>query len=79
MAIFAIIATGILSVSAMELVQQASAKASENANPTARAANTNQGYMESCKQSKSASDCATGPGNNGEFTSNQAHYYNGPK
>ena len=78
MAIIAIIATGLLSVSAIGLLQQASAKASDKANPVASAANTNQGYMESCKQFSSAKDCATGPGNNGEFTSNTAHSINGP-
>ncbi len=78
MALIAIIATGLLSVSAIGLLQQASAKASDKANPVAHGANTNQGYMESCKQSSSAKDCATGPGNNGEYTSNLAHSTNGP-
>ena len=78
MTIIAIIATSLLSVSVVGSLQQASAKASDNANPVAHGANTNQGYMESCKESSSAKDCATGPGNNGEFTSNLAHSTNGP-
>ena len=78
LAVIAIIATGLLSVSVIGLLQQVNAKASENANPVAPRANTNQGYMESCKQFRSAKDCATGPGNNGDFTSSQAHFYNKP-
>ncbi len=78
MSIIAIIATGLLSVSVMGLLQQVSAKASDQANPVAGGANTNQGYMESCTQSYSAEDCATGSGNNGEFTSGLADDFNGP-
>lgn len=79
MAIITIVATGFLSISAIGLLQQASAKASDNSNPVASSANSNQGYMESCKDSKSAKECATGPSNNGEWTSNSAHFSNGPE
>lgn len=78
LAVIALIATGLLSVSVIGLLQQANAKASDNANPVAPRANTNQIYMETCKQFRSANDCATSPGNNGDFTSSQAHFYNKP-
>ncbi len=60
------------------LNQAAFAAPNDNANPVAFGANTNQGYMENCKETRTARECATGPGNNGEFTSNLAHSVNGP-
>ena len=79
MAIITIVVTGLLSVSEIGLLQQSSAQASDNSNPVASSANTNQGYMEVCKDFKSAKECATGPTNPGEWTSNSAHFYNGPE
>jgi hypothetical protein len=79
-AIVAIVAT-LAMMTVMTVVpyaQTAFAKASDNANPVAHGANTNQGYMEFCKQTQTARECATGPGNNGEFTSGLAHAVNGP-
>jgi uncharacterized protein (UPF0333 family) len=58
--------------------QAAFAAPNANANPVAPAANTNQGYIENCKTYQTAKECATGPGNNGEFTSEVAHEVNGP-
>jgi hypothetical protein len=69
LAVLAIFATGLEAVNAI---------ASDNANTVAFGANTNQPYMQGCKQSLSAQECATGPGNNGEFTSGLAHDVNGP-
>ena len=79
-AIVAIAATlGMMTVmTVVPYAQTAFADASDKANPVAHGANTNQGYMESCKQSQTARECATWPGNNGEFTSNLAHAVNGP-
>ena len=48
------------------------------AGSVAPSANTNQGYIESCKQFSSAKDCATGSGNNSDFTSGLAQENNGP-
>lgn len=50
----------------------------DHANPVAHIANANQGYIESCKEVNTAKQCATGPLNNGEFTSLTAHGVNGP-
>jgi hypothetical protein len=50
----------------------------DHANPVAPGANTNGPYMKLCKQFDNAKDCATGPGNNGEFTSGLAHGFNKP-
>jgi hypothetical protein len=49
-----------------------------HANDVAHNANTNEPYMKDCKEDHSAKDCATGPGNNGEFTSGAAHEINKP-
>ncbi len=68
--------TAIVYISA---AKTAAADASANANPVAHAANTNQGYMENCKEVFTAKECATGPGNNGEFVSTIAHDVNGPQ
>jgi invasion protein IalB len=58
--------------------QSINAKASDKANEVAHDANTNQDYMKNCKSDHTAKECATGPDNNGEFTSNSAHDNNGP-
>jgi len=50
----------------------------DHANDVAPNANTNGPYMKDCRQHDSAKDCATGPGNNGEFTSGAAHEINKP-
>ena len=50
----------------------------DHANPVAPGANSNGPYMKFCKQFDNAKDCATGPGNNGEFTSGLAHDTNKP-
>lgn len=49
-----------------------------HANAVAPVANTNQDHMEACKEYHPAQECATGEGNNGEFTSSIAHQVNGP-
>ncbi len=49
-----------------------------HANPMGFVANTNQDHIQSCKEFNTAQYCATGPGNNGEFTSGIAHQVNGP-
>ncbi|WP_458718744.1 hypothetical protein [Candidatus Nitrosocosmicus sp. R] len=82
MTIMAIVTTGLLSVSAIGLLQPESA-VSDNANLVGQivskdGSSSNQGYMQSCKQSSSANECATGPTNNGEYTSNLAKSTNGP-
>ena len=83
MAIIAIIATGLLSVPAIGLLQHASA-VSDNANPVGQTVSKdgisgNQNFMQSCKESYSTKDCANGfSASNGEFTSNLAHEVNGP-
>ena len=56
----------------------AGAAASGNANPVAASANTNGPYMANCKTENTAMQCATGPNNNGAFTSSFAHAVNGP-
>ena len=48
------------------------------ANDVAYNANTNGPFMKDCKEHDTAKDCATGPGNNGEFTSGAAHEINKP-
>ena len=58
--------------------QSINAKASDKANEVAHDANTNQDYMKDCKSSHTSKECATGPDNNGEFTSDSAHDNNGP-
>ena len=78
LSIIAIVATGLLSTFAIGHLQQVSAKASDNANGVAHSANTNQGYMEGCKEGSSADDCATDVNGNGQFTSRAAHDINGP-
>ncbi|HZD34487.1 MAG TPA: hypothetical protein VE130_04725 [Nitrososphaeraceae archaeon] len=71
--------TAMVTISANSFAASANAKANlDHANPAVHAANSNQGYMEDCKKENSARDCATGPDNNGEFTSNVAHGVNGP-
>jgi hypothetical protein len=49
----------------------------EQANLVALAANTNQDWMEFCKEYYTAQQCAT-EDNNGEYISNVAHNINGP-
>jgi len=66
-------------IGASVFVSTVSAKANhDHANDVAGGANTNGPYMKSCKQFVSAKECATGPGNNGEFTSGLAHGTNRP-
>ena len=82
MTIMAIVTTGLLSVSAIGLLQPASA-VSDNANLVGQTvskdgSSSNQGYRQSCKQSSSVNECVTGPTNNGEYTSNLAKSTNGP-
>ena len=50
----------------------------DHANPAAPGANTNGPFMKLCKQFDNAKDCATIPGNNGEFTPGLAHGFNKP-
>ena len=50
----------------------------DHANEVAPNANTNGPYIKDCKETNSAKDCATGPGNNGDFTSGAAHEINKP-
>ncbi len=61
--------------------QEAFAKGAngEQANLVALAANTNQDWMEFCKEYDTAKQCATDPDSNGQFTSNAAHSINGPE
>ncbi len=70
---------GTVVIGASVFVSTVSAKANlDHANTVAGGANTNGPYMKSCKQHDSAKDCATGPGNNGEFTSGLAQDTNKP-
>ncbi len=71
-------ASTLLAGAALAVPATAGAAASEQANPVAHAANTNQSYMEGCLAETTARQCATGPDNNGEFTSTTAHEVNGP-
>ena len=74
------VSTTLVIITASFLIVPVDAKANrDHSNPVAPGANTNQPYMGECKEHLSAKDCATGPGNNGEFTSGIAHDYNGPK
>lgn len=50
----------------------------DHANPVAHGGNSNRGHIQFCKQFDTAKNCATGPGNNGEFTSGLAHSTNKP-
>lgn len=50
----------------------------DHSKKVASGAYTNGAYMKNCKEADSAKDCATGPGNNGEFTSGIAHDTNKP-
>jgi invasion protein IalB len=79
-ALFAILGTTTLVITAASfLIIPVEAKAnSEHSNPVGPAANTNGPYMKDCKEHVSAKDCATGPGNNGDYTSETAHENNGP-
>lgn len=70
---------GTLVIGASVLISTVYAKANEkHANEVAPNANTNGPFMKECKLHDAAKDCATGPGNNGEFTSNAAHEINKP-
>ena len=71
-------ASVLLTGAALAVPATAGAAASPHANPVAASANTNGPYMASCKQESTAMLCATGPNNNGAFTSSLAHAVNGP-
>ncbi len=60
-------------------MQSAYAYARPKANPVANTANSNEDWITYCKQyTGAARECATGPSNNGEYTSYIAHLVNGP-
>lgn len=71
---------GALIITASVFVPSVYAKGANfpHANDVAHNANTNGPYIKDCKEHDSAKDCATGPGNNGEFTSGAAHEINKP-
>ena len=74
-----VLAVSMLVTTASIFISTVNAKANtDHANEVAPNANTNGGYMKDCKQRDSAKNCATGPGNNGEFTSGAAHEINKP-
>ena len=81
--VITVAALAIVSIFATGLLQAASA-VSDNANLVGQTVSKdgfsgNQNYMQSCKQSSSASDCAKNPtAGNGPFTSNLAQSVNGP-
>jgi hypothetical protein len=78
--LFAIgVITTLIIIATSFLIIPVEAKAnSDHANIVGPAANTNGPYFKDCKEHDSAKDCATGPGNNGDYTSETARENNGP-
>lgn len=78
--IICLLALSTIVIGASVFVPTVSAKGAKypNANDVAHNANTNGPFMKDCKEHDSTKDCATGPGNNGEFTSGAAHEINKP-
>jgi len=74
--LFAIAALGAVGVTTAIMSSATTAHAAPN--PVSGGAKTNGGYQTNCKESSTAKECATGPGNNGEFTSDLAHNTNKP-
>lgn len=73
-----VVATGLFALSSFLPTIYAKGANQDHANDVAPNANTNGPYMKDCKKTDSAKDCATGPGNNGDFTSAAAHEINKP-
>jgi hypothetical protein len=67
----------VLYVGGSVINQAAFADASAKSDIVARNANANGDVMKSCKQIRTAQDCATGPTANGPFTSGLAHEEHG--